>query len=78
MDGNWIKDFRRFKSKLCQSNPGNWLGGRAPWSPFFNFLKFDILKFQKILDVYYDVFYSPAKFYNEIVHIPAYTKKDKF
>jgi hypothetical protein len=51
---------------------------RAPWSTFLNFLKFDNLKFQKvskkILDVYDDVFYSPAKFQTKIVCISIYIK----
>jgi hypothetical protein len=74
------------RSTLQESNryyymilPENRFGGRALWNLFLKFLKFDILKFQKIpgkiLEVQNDVFYSPAKFQNEIVCIPAYTKK---
>jgi hypothetical protein len=38
-----------------QSEKRGWLAengysGRAPWSPFLNFLKIDIFKFQKILN----------------------------
>jgi hypothetical protein len=29
------------------NNSENRFGGRAPWSPFLKFLKFDILKFKK-------------------------------
>jgi hypothetical protein len=60
----------------------NRFGGHAPWSLFLNFLKFDILTFQKIpekiLNVLYDVLYSTAKFQNKIVCIPAYRKNKKF
>jgi hypothetical protein len=75
------------RSRMClcsllkdkRDQPENWFGGRALWNLFLKFLKFDILKFQKILgkilEVQNDVFYSPANFQNEIVCIPAYTKK---
>jgi hypothetical protein len=52
---------------------------RALWSPFLNFSKFDVLRFQKILKkilaVYSNVFYSTAKYQNEMVCISPCTKK---
>jgi hypothetical protein len=36
--------------KKCMEEAENRIRGRAPWSPFLNFLKIDIFKFQKILN----------------------------
>jgi hypothetical protein len=39
--------FSLLAALLISRSPENRFGGRAPWSQFLKFLKFDILKFQK-------------------------------
>jgi hypothetical protein len=74
-----MSSFKKFKNRLHVACPPNrfsasWerqSGGRTPWSLFFsNFLKIQILNFEKNLkkkyqSVVYDLFYHCIKFYDQ-------------